>query len=202
MRDYVHVLSAMLYCCCCSVDTCILCCRATNLVPDSECCSGSLATNYQCRALLCRRVSISPSCNWSCGSLVPHDLHFADAASHQPGIKSVVVWQPESLLSVSQVWQRTNLLSVLWNYCYDHLLVDTLAPGESFIDFIAVSEHARGKGLGSLLMRWAEQTSVAIMLQRLPDLAGQDLCRILLRVSHFTSATSADLGGHHATAPP
>ena len=90
-----------------------------------------------------------------------------------------------------QVWQRTNLLSVLWNYCYDHLLVDTLAPGESFIDFIAVSEHARGKGLGSLLMRWAEQTSVAIMLQRLPDQAGQDLCRILLRVSGHAGSEPA-----------
>ena len=134
--------------------------------------------------------------------LSDRDLQIADAAPHQPGIKGVVVWQPKELLSVSQVWQRTNLLSVLWNYCYDHLLVDTLAPGESFIDFIAVSKHARGKGLGSLLMRWAEQTSVAIMLQRLPDLAGRDLCRILLRVSHFASATSADLGDHHAAAPP
>ena len=120
----------------------------------------------------------------------------------QPDIQGVAVWQPKQLCSAPQVWQRTNLLSVLWNYCYDHLLVDTLAPGESFIDFIAVSEHARGKGLGSLLMRWAEQTSVAIMLQRLPDQAGQDLCRILLRVSQVASETCADLGGHHAAAPP
>lgn len=111
--------------------------------------------------------------------------HVAGEVSLESDMKAVEVWQPKHLSSVPQVWQRTNLISVLWNYCYDHLLVDTLAPGESFIDFIAVSEHARGKGLGSLLMRWAEQTSVAIMLQRLPDQAGQDLCRILLRVSQL-----------------
>ena len=119
---------------------------------------------------------------------------FAGVALHWPNIKGVVVRQPRQLCSTMQVWQRTNLLSVLWNYCYDHLLVDTLAPGESFIDFIAVSERARGKGLGSLLMRWAEQTSVAIMLQRLPDQAGQDLCRILLRVRDIASGSHCSKG--------
>ena len=34
-------------------------------------------------------------------------------------------------------------MTTLWNYCYDHLLCDILNPGDSFIDFIAVSEQAR-----------------------------------------------------------
>ena len=41
----------------------------------------------------------------------------------------------------------------------------------------------RGKGVGSMLMRWAEQTSESIMLREVPTLAGVDKCRMLLRVS-------------------
>lgn len=81
-----------------------------------------------------------------------------------------------------QVWKRTSLYTLLWNYCYDHLLCDILYPGDAFIDFIAVSAHARGKGVGSLLMRWAEATATQVMLRGAADLAAQDRCRILLRV--------------------
>ena len=37
--------------------------------------------------------------------------------------------------------------------------------------------------MGSMLMRWAEQTSECIMLREVPTLAGVDKCRMLLRVS-------------------
>lgn len=41
----------------------------------------------------------------------------------------------------------------------------------------------RGKGVGSMLMRWAEQTSESVMLREVPALADADKCRMLLRVS-------------------
>jgi len=164
-----------------------------------------------------------------------------------------------------QIWRRTSIVTTLWNYCYDHLLWDILNPGDSFIDFIAVSEQARythlklvsklyvhnagimgsqkligritacisepstnsavgigssqlyvmflmrwglavhrpsyistmqiyicckcvrwcrGKEVGPMLMRWAEQTSESIMLREVPTLADGDRCRMLLRVRH------------------
>lgn len=57
-------------------------------------------------------------------------------------------------------------------------------------------EHAlsaaccRGKGVGSMLMRWAEQTSESIMLREVPTLAGVDKCRMLLRVSREVAPQS------------
>ena len=64
-----------------------------------------------------------------------------------------------------------------------------LYPGDAFIDFIAVSHHARGKGVGSLLMRWAEATAAQVMLCSVPQLAEEDKCRILLRVSALSRNT-------------
>lgn len=46
-----------------------------------------------------------------------------------------------------QVWKRTSIVTAIWNYCYDHLLCDTLYPGDAFIDFIAVSAAARSVAL-------------------------------------------------------
>lgn len=40
---------------------------------------------------------------------------------------------------------------------------------ECLIDFIAVSPDARGKGVGALLMRWAEQTGAAILAETEAD---------------------------------
>ncbi|DBA78033.1 TPA: hypothetical protein ACH3X2_008009 [Trebouxia sp. C0005] len=91
--------------------------------------------------------------------------------------------QEEEHLTYLEIWRRTSIVTTLWNYCYDHLLCDILNPGDAFIDFIAVSEQARGKGVGSMLMRWAEQTSESIMLREVPTLADSDRCRMLLRVA-------------------
>lgn len=40
-----------------------------------------------------------------------------------------------------------------------------LQPHECLIDFIAVSPEARGKGVGALLMKWAQETGTAILMQ-------------------------------------
>jgi hypothetical protein len=52
---------------------------------------------------------------------------------------------------------------------YDRVLDEALLEHECLIDFIAVSPDARGKGVGALLMRWAEQTGAAILAETEAD---------------------------------
>lgn len=40
---------------------------------------------------------------------------------------------------------------------------------ECLIDFIAVSPEARGKGVGALLMAWAQETGARILQEREPE---------------------------------
>lgn len=49
------------------------------------------------------------------------------------------------------------------------LAMALLQEHECLIDFIAVSPDARGKGVGALLMRWAEQTGAAILAETEAD---------------------------------
>lgn len=77
--------------------------------------------------------------------------------------------EPDAALSYWQLSRKAGCRAMCRTMCYDAVLDEALQPHECLIDFLAVCEAARGKGVGSLLMQWAERTAVDILgHQRLP----------------------------------
>lgn len=66
-----------------------------------------------------------------------------------------------------------------------------LQPHECLIDFIAVSPAARGKGVGALLMAWAQETGTAILLEREPEAVAAHGPLMILWVSGGAATRSA-----------
>lgn len=72
-------------------------------------------------------------------------------------------------LSYWQISQRVGCLPTLCTIAYDSVLEDPLTPHEVLIDFIAVTSEARGKGVGTKLLAWAEETAKQVLIERCPD---------------------------------
>ncbi|KAK9814413.1 hypothetical protein WJX72_005555 [[Myrmecia] bisecta] len=81
----------------------------------------------------------------------------------------------EQHMSYWEVNQRVGVCPTFWSYLYDHIMVEHLKPGECLIDFIAVSTHAQGKGVGKMLMKWAEDTATKLIAEREPHAAKAEL---------------------------
>jgi len=80
--------------------------------------------------------------------------------------------EPGALLSYwstkLSITRSAGLQATLLTCCYDQVLEEALKPHECLIDFIVVSPEARGKGVGTDLMRWAETRAAGILSQRAP----------------------------------
>lgn len=77
--------------------------------------------------------------------------------------------EEDGALSYWQISQRVGCLPTVFTMLYDNVLEEPLQPHEALIDFIAVSPEARGKGVGGMLLQWAEQRAAAILAERVPD---------------------------------
>ena len=77
--------------------------------------------------------------------------------------------EPDEALSYWEVTRRAGCIPTLLTMCYDQVLEEPLEPHECLIDFLAVSAEARGKGVGSALIRWAEQAATEILKRRVPE---------------------------------
>jgi len=76
--------------------------------------------------------------------------------------------EPDAALSYWQLSRRAGCRAMCRTMCYDAVLDEALQPHECLVDFLAVSPEARGKGVGALLMQWAERTAAEILSQRVP----------------------------------
>lgn len=71
-------------------------------------------------------------------------------------------------ITYADVRHRVGCLPTLWNWAYDQVLEERLKDYECLVEFIAVTPTARGQGVGTALLRWAEEVAVAGLLQRWP----------------------------------
>jgi GNAT superfamily N-acetyltransferase len=76
--------------------------------------------------------------------------------------------EPDAALSYWQLTRRAGCLAAVRTALYDQVLEEALQPHECLVDFLAVSAEARGRGVGALLMRWAERTAVDLLAQHAP----------------------------------
>ncbi|PRW44537.1 GNAT family acetyltransferase [Chlorella sorokiniana] len=77
--------------------------------------------------------------------------------------------EEDDAISWSEYSRRVGCGPTVLSMLYDRVLDEALLEHECLIDFIAVSPDARGKGVGALLMRWAEQTGAAILAETEAD---------------------------------
>eukprot|EP00884_Botryococcus_braunii_P017024 jgi/Botrbrau1/4004/Bobra.0016s0015.1 len=74
-----------------------------------------------------------------------------------------------------EVWRQLGILKTFWTYLYDQLVIEHLKFGECLIDFIAVSPAAGSQGVGTKLMRWAEDAAFQILKEHRPSITRCEL---------------------------
>lgn len=76
--------------------------------------------------------------------------------------------EPESSLSYWQVTKKAGFVQSINKMVYDAVLEQPLQPNECLIDFLAVDMSARGQGIGTALLKWAEQNAQQLISERSP----------------------------------